>query len=190
MSKTYFVGLRTFKNTKHMSRITKTLAQQVADKLAMPLHAKFRKLEKELSELVTSEYEATLPKDLLTAFKKYPKYFSSATYLNVSGPGLPSYSSFTLCKALPTLKEGYNRLTVSPETANKFVDLEDKISKLKQEYREHKREIEIAVFGLRTYGKVQLEFPEAYAVLPPITTTALTVDLKKIRCKIDRKNCV
>jgi hypothetical protein len=176
-------------NTKQMSRITKTLAHQVALKLAAPILNRAEKLEKELEDLITPLYEATLPKEVLSAFKKYPKYFNNYSYVRVSGPGLKEWNSFNLSKGLPRKENSYGNLTVPQEIADKIVDLENRISSTKEEYRKHRSEIEIAVFGLRTYGKVQLEFPEAFDLLPPITTTALTVDLKSIRCKIDKKNC-
>lgn len=172
-----------------MSRITKTLASQVAAKLAAPIWNRAENLEKDLMALITPLYEATLPKDILNTFKKYPKYFNVSGHIRISGPGLGAWNSFELSKALPKKESSYNTLTVDQEVANKIVDLDNKITTTKKEYREHKQEIETAVFGLRTYGKVQLEFPEAFVLLPPITSTALTVNLKSIRCKIDRKNC-
>lgn len=190
MPKTYFVGLSSHKNhTKQMSRITKTLAGQVASKLAAPIWDKAEKLEKDLMELITPLYEATLPKEVLSTFKKYPKYFNTSGYVRVIGTGLENYKTYDLSKNLPKKENYTSTISVDPETANQIIDLSNKIDSLKVEFRKHRNEIEIAVFGLRTYGKVQLEFPEAFVLLPPITSTALTVDLKSIRCKIDRKNC-
>lgn len=167
-----------------MSRITKTIAESVAIQLAEPKKVELRELRQKSLDLITEVIKKTIPKEVLDLFEKHPKYFStsSSTRFNCAGFGYEWYR-------FNSLPENKDYPSISVKDGEKILSITEKITKKEQEYRHLKEEIEIALIGLRTYNNVQKEFPEAFKLLPNIVTTALTVDLKSIRCKLDKNNC-
>jgi len=167
-----------------MSRITKTIAESVAKQLAEPKNLELKELKEKSIELVTSVIKSTIPSEIMEMYAKYPDFFNTHynTRINCAGFGYEYYK-------FNTLPDDGDNPKISTQDGNKILSLAHKIEVKEKEYKQLRLEIETALIGLRTYSNVQKEFPEAFKLLPTITTTALTVDLKSIRCKLDKKNC-
>lgn len=168
-------------------RITKQIATDVAKQLTAEKQLEITTLENKQKEYVTELYLTWLPKGVFECFNKSRSFFRTTSYVYVSGHGL-NHSQFQLSKELP--QGAISERPMSEQQAKDLIDYDNKISDLKKALNELKKSIEIALFNLRTYGNVQKEFPEAFKLLPnsPVLT-GLMVNIKDIRCKLDKANC-
>lgn len=116
----------------------------------------------------------------MDCFKKYPKYFETRRSIQLSGNGwnwrslsLGEQIPYTGCCFNPDEKDGDFLLKLKNSYDQKHKDLELLIS-----------EIETSLISLRTYKRVEENFPEAFAFLPKKITTSLSININDIRKKI------
>lgn len=165
-----------------MSRITKEIAKDVATQMLKARKDEFEKIAMELAEIVTEEYKRQLPDGMYAMFKKNRRYFSIISYCNVVGVGLSKHN-ITLKESLP-YGDTYS-IKVNDDFAKKVLTLSDAVDDKRKEYERLKKEIEIALFNIRTYKNVLNVFPEAVPFLPKITTTAVAINLSSIRSSLN-----
>ncbi len=170
-------------------RITKDTATFVAKKLCEPKSDELKAMRLSQAEFIRNIYYLRLPREVKTTFSTNPEYFRTTSAIYIDGDGLPQgYKTYSLGSNLPCVQK--ERIQVATKDANKIQANEDKIADKVKEIRDLQESIEIALYNLRTYNKVQAEFPEAYKLLPPPNfNTSLMVNIKDIRCKLDKANC-
>ena len=165
-------------------RITKEKSELVAKKLTEKKQKEKQVLEENLQEFCYNIALLKIPKPVMDMFKEYPEYVKSSSEIVVIGEGIDNYNlkHQSIGDSLPRNKED---IPVSKTESNKIQKLSDKITNLKSEIRTLKKEIETAVYNLRTYARVEKEFPEAFKYLPKEQiTTALQVNISDIRNKL------
>ena len=166
-----------------MSTVTKAIATEVAIKLVAKKKEAIEKLEKELKSLTVDAYKKTVPKEVLDVFEKYPDYIRTSTYCSLSGHGW----DWQILKFGVTLPKKNNSGTqFDAKTSEKLRKLFDKIQADSTKMRKTLHEIEVTLFNLRTYKRVEENFPEAFALLPAKITTALSTDVSTLRQEIKK----
>lgn len=147
-----------------MSRITKTIAEDVARQLTAKKSEEVDKLKNDLKLLNTQIYVSKLPSSVMDMFEDYPEYFNKSSSESVTGPGLNKWHRVEFTRSLP--RSNNNSINLDAKEAQKIIKLEDKIEDKGKAYKELFEKIEIALINLRTYANVQREFPEAFKLLP------------------------
>lgn len=163
-----------------MSIITKQIAYDVALLLCVKKEKEVKKSSNILKDFFTDFYEKQLPKSVLEGFKINPDYYKKADYISVVGTGL-NWNSIDFNKKLP-IKE--NNVAIDEKTAAKLVVMMNKKSEDLKGYNALMTEIQNALLNLRTYKKIEENFPEAFKLLPEKISTKLSINLSEIRSKI------
>jgi len=163
-----------------MSRITKQIAENVAAQLTRKKNTEISSLKKELENKFSEIYLKTVPKEVLQLFEKFPDYVKTRRGLQCTGNGF-EWQTLDFNKELPAYKNCF-----SPDEldAKELLELANKIKDKKQELFKLKAEIENVVFNLRTFKRVEIEFPEAVPFLPTTVSTALMVNISDLRNKL------
>jgi len=164
-----------------MSTITKAIANEVALKLTEKKRANIKKLETTLSSVLHGMILKTIPKEVVELFEKHPKFFGTRSSFQLQGNGW-NYKYLNSVKQIPTYNSSFSPNAKDSETLTK---LDNEVKKERQDYEKLVSEIETALFGLRTYKRVQENFPEAFELLPNKINTSLSVNLSDIRQKLN-----
>jgi hypothetical protein len=169
-----------------MSRITKTIAENVAEKMVATRIEAAKLKENIFLELLYDKVKYEIPKDVLSFYEKHQNYFKNGSEVRVSGNGF-DYQYFCLDKKLPR-KDNYGRIEYFPsqKDAKELLSYMDAYQLVYKEAKELRKEIEVTLFNLRTYKSVQENFPEASEYLPKIQTTALALNISDLRNKINQ----
>ena len=172
-----------------MSKITKTLAQEIAIKVIAPFNVQIEECDAQMSQLVYEDYLASIPKDVMILYKKYPKYVYTCYYITIRDFGfIYQYINFP--------KDKNNNLIYLPNNKDwKFTqELADKLHKVdykKQDLVEKRNrtqvEIESTLLALGTYKKVEENLPELAKFLPVRQTQALMLNIAPVKATI---NCL
>ena len=168
-----------------MSRITQEIARSVARQMTEKKTLKLESIKKELQSVACELAKKMIPKEVLVCFEKYPSYFNCTTNIQVGGQGL-NWEYLELEIKLPSPNGNYLKETLKDKDAIQVKKLIDSISKLDTEIDRLKDEIGTALLSLKTYNRVQTEFPEAYTYLPIKVSQELTVNINKVREKLNQ----
>lgn len=163
-----------------MSRITKQIAEDVAVKLTKKQALEIEKLQKDMKQKFTEIYLKTIPKEIMDLFEKYPKYFEKRSSFQISGNGF-QYQQLHTDKDYPSSQYSYS---LKEKDASLMLGLMNTLDDKKNELYKLKKEVANLLFNLRTYAKVNSEFPEASPFLPKTVTTALMVNISDLREKL------
>ena len=166
-------------------RISKEKATNVAEKLLNPKREKLENLRKELSDYVTEIAKSHIPKPVNDMFKEYPEYVNSVSNsIQIEGEFIDNWS-LKHRHISETIPHKNKPILVTKNQSKKIRNLFDKEERMRLEINKLRREIENAVFNLRTYSRCEKEFPEAFKFLPKKNiTTALQVNVQDIRSKL------
>lgn len=160
-----------------MSRVTKEIAREVAEKLLTLKCEEVKKLDLKIKEMLEGYILKKLPKEVLELSKKYPTYLNSSNDFSVSGNGF-SYQHLNTINKLPCSNTSYEP---TPEEAKDLLIVVNKKEDLRQSYFKLIRDIESLLYSLRTYNRVITEFPEAVKFLPNNVSDKLMVNVLEIR---------
>jgi hypothetical protein len=165
-----------------MSRITKSIAEEVARQLVKERENEISQLKKNLSHYVTMLHIDRIPENVMKAFKSNGSYINSQQTMYITGAGFDRWFKVTMEKTLPYNGES---LEVNDVDGNAIKDADNLIQDKIRAKEELRQNIEVALFNLRTYNNVEKEFPEAFKLLPKQSVnTALAINLKDIRSKL------
>lgn len=169
------------------TRITKTIAEAVANQLSEPKKQEIKEVQASMATFITSKWIDAFPPGLLSSFSKFREFFNTTSSVRIHGAGLSQgYKYYQLTDAYPF---GSKNLELKDKDAFKVVQFEDDIEAKTKDYNALKTAITLALINLRTYEKVKVEFPEAYELLPMQQKSAIAINLKDIRCQLDSSNC-
>jgi len=163
-----------------MSRITKEIAYQVAKKLTEEKQKEIDLLNKSMGELVYSVVLKTIPEEVITCYNKHKTYFDTNSSVRFNGNGF-NFQYFNMPKSLPLPDR---MISPNDEDSKGILAQFNNIQNKDKELKLLRKEIEVALFNLRTYNQVEKEFPEAFPHLPKPPNTALIVNIKSIREKL------
>lgn len=162
-------------------RITKAIAENVAKELTKKLDGKIKEHQADLRAVVTDIAKSSIPKDVLACYKKHPSYFNDRQKVSLCGNGL-HYDEVPLLDKLPI---DYYYKPNEKDSASILARLNN-ISKLKKEAEELENDIYVALVALKTYKRVEQEFPEAVQYLPESSQcVAIAIPMKDLRGKIN-----
>jgi hypothetical protein len=168
-----------------MSRITKDIAQEVADKMVVPALAQVEVAHKKLKDAMWVIMDNRTPQIIKDAFAKNPEYFDTIERVYVQGNGFNGQEIKTSERFIS--QSGNYSTTVQPTEAEckllweLYVDWE----KQNKECVELKSSIFNTLYSLRTYAQVGKNFEEAVPFLPEKTSTELSVPIDNIREKLN-----
>lgn len=165
-----------------MSRITKQIAQEVAEKLTEKQVLEINKMESDIKDQFTEIYLKTVPKEILDLFEKHPKYFETRSNFQIHGNGF-QFERLCINNKYPSKQYLFS---MNEKDSEKMMILFNKLSDKKKELSKFKIEIEALIFGLRTYAKVNSEFPEASPFLPKTISNSLMVNISDLREKLKK----
>ncbi len=169
----------------------------IAEELTRSFKTKISKVEKQMTEGAKEVFLAKIPKDILEFWGKYPELLKKSyqfsfqldgkkgwDYRQYVGMVIPDYE----IKYTDTLKD-------SPKLAAKLSKLAHKRIALRFEERQTVNQIKCALSKLRTYKKIEANFPEAYKILiekidkVEVKTEPSTLcdDVEKLRAKLAPK---
>lgn len=163
-----------------MSRVTKQIAESVAIELTKKNALEIKELKADLDNKFTEIYLKTVPKEVLQLFEKYPDYVETRSSMQMSGNGF-QYQSLSLNKSFPAKNHVF---LPNEKDAKMLLLLVNEISDKKSEHSKLKQEVSALLFNLKTYNRVNSEFPEATPFLPKTVTSALMVNISDLREKL------
>ena len=169
-----------------MAKITKTIADEMADSMVADYDAKLDALENEQSDKAEAyAYRFFIPEAAAKLFKTHPAWVESCSRVYLHGNGcqfsvnttnrIPSNDSYQLKLNLDELEH--------KEFAEDMEKRRRSISDTKQERDRLRKNIYETLLSLGTDKRVRASFPEAIPHLPAQFTTskAVAVDLTTIR---------
>lgn len=171
-----------------MSKITKTIANDVALKIVEPIAVKIKETEKQIEEMVTEMYKLLIPKEVMTVYGKFPEYVRKTNSVLLSSHGF-SRRGVSLTVKLPYDNPNtYStpELPLTADQAKEIQKLETVKEKLVEKKNTTKIEIENSLLALSTYKRVQEQLPQAFQFLPSVST-GLMINLAPVNEKI---NCL
>lgn len=143
--------------------ITRTISEQVAEKMVAPIGAKITSLSEERIDLANKAVSDALPNDLKECFEKYKSVFcksQSVTFCNGKQEvRLDGLSYF------PASTTWFPHIEVGSQIVGKIDKLKLKIDKLEEEKEKTYNSIVSTLLSLRTFKRAQEQFPAAYDYL-------------------------
>jgi len=160
--------------------ITKTIAAEVAEKLLSKQVLELQGLKEDLKQKLENIILSTIPKEIKDFYKKYPSYVETRQSFQLSGNGF-EYQYLNTKNHIPSFKSSFQ-----PNESDALL-IKNSLNEIKDKEKECKKlfsEIEIALFGLRTYKRVEENFPEAFVFLPNSISNKLIINISDLRNKI------
>ena len=166
--------------------INKGIAEEVAIKLLSEKLTVIDEIAEKRQDFATKKVMDSLPALIRDAYKAHPSYFSATTTCYFEGVGITR----TQEASKEWIPNNHTRVFIlEGGELNEYVALVNTHINLSKEYLELKEEIVATLCAMRSYKRIQTDFPEAYTLLPDRQTTALTVNIDKLRCKLDLVTC-
>ena len=156
-----------------MSRITKDIAQEVADKMVVPALAQVEVAHKKLQDAMLVIMQGRTPQIIKDAFAKNPEYFDTIEKVYVKGNGFTGQEIKTSERFIS--QSGKYSTTIQPTEAECKIlwDLYVDWEKHNKECVELQSSIFNTLYSLKTYAQVGKNFEEAVPFLPEKTSTEL-----------------
>lgn len=143
--------------------ITRTISEQVAEKMVAPIIAKIKSLSDERQMISEEAIQNSLPKDLKDCFEKHKSCFQKS-------------SCATLCSGkheikiekvsyFPAPSSWYPHIEVGSQVIERLDKLRLKLDKLVDEKEKTYNSIVSTLLSLRTFKRVNEQFPAAYEYL-------------------------
>jgi len=163
-----------------MSRITKEIAEQVAKKMTEDKENEIIKINKQLTNTVTDFVLKTIPEEVIEFNEKFKGYIDMRSNVRLIGNGW-NYENLSLSKSIPLKKQDFIPNVKQSDILKK---LKEEVSDKEKHLQQLRRKIGIALYSLRTYSKVAIEFPEAVPFLPKKQETSLAININDIRAEL------
>lgn len=164
-----------------MSRITISLAEDMAKEMTSELAKEIKDLKSTLGSEVEEHLLKGIPKDVLSCYKKHPDYIETTSYVYLRGQGL-NHDSVNLNNSIPVA----GRTTFDlPKEISLSVSKQLEVIKSKEaEKTRLYKEVKNVLIDLKTFKRVREEFPEAAKFLPKEDKQIfLPSNLKTLRAK-------
>ena len=161
-------------------RITKDKAELVAERLTSKHNDVIKEKQRVLTEYVGQVVVSKIPEAVKQMFKEFPEWVCSSRNIHLKHHLLDNYSyrSHFISVLIP-VNESF---VVTDKEAKKVVKMVDEIEQLKKDLKKLKKEIEAAVYNLKTYKRCETDFPEAFKWLPMEKPTAeISIKIEDIR---------
>ena len=170
-----------------MSVISKDLAGQIAYKMTEKSRLAAEKLHVEFRELTTSQYEETIPEEVLKCFKKHPDWFETVESVSIHGNGFNHEYVSTTRQVITQLGRSSPIFQPISKIADKLTTAIRKWQKAKKEYENLKSESKQALLTLKTFSNIRKEIPLAAPMLPPPMSNALVVNFESLKKRLEKQ---
>lgn len=167
--------------------ITKTMAEQTANKMVAPITKKIKELKVQLNQIAYEAIIPTIPQDVLDCFKKHRSYFMTPYDVYVCHgdwkmliQDLPPF---------PGTKSLYSNIQIGIDDMERLRKLEAKIKDIEKEKGKTTQSIIATLMSLRTTKKVKEAFPEAYKNMDEYKNekcTAIALPIKDILFSLNK----
>lgn len=167
--------------------ITKTMAEQTANKMVEPITKKIKELKVQLNQIAYEAIIPTIPQDVLDCFKKHRSYFMTPYDVYVCHgdwkmlmQDLPPF---------PGTKSLYSNIQIGIDDMERLRKLEAKIKDIEKEKGKTTQSIIATLMSLRTTKKVKEAFPEAYKNMDEYKNekcTAIALPIKDILFSLNK----
>lgn len=165
-------------------RVTKTLAEEVARKLCEKFNTGIASKKKELEALVTQEAWRRIPDEVTKLFKKDPSFIMSRSQVTLDNDGDMKWQRISFTSPIPYSKSE-TKFALPPKLLKEATKLYKEITTLKRDKKKVNAEIIQAIVALRTYKRVENDFPEAFKFFPKESESLLpSVNLQNLRDKV------
>lgn len=143
-------------------RITKTIAEEVADKLVSKLTDRQKEIDKELGIILFDENMKRIPKEVAELYTKSPKYFhkTKSGYLTFLGRNIYVYAEKEFIDTERSIA------VTDPKIVSKLESLENERIELKKRIKSLRQEFTATIIKLGSTNKIIEHFPEAVPFLP------------------------
>lgn len=165
--------------------ISKQQSSVVAKSLTQKLADQINQKQTEISVIVSEIYLKSLPKEIINLYPTHKKYFQKSSKIRCEGNGLNN--EFTLKESVPSDSRWQVCILPSATEAEQILKISTEIEKLETKRNDLKNSIENTLNSLRTYNRIQKEFPEAFELLPdkePSINT-LAIPIEDIRTQLE-----
>ncbi len=158
-------------------------AKQIAIKLCEKKKESVSKLLAEYQQFVHDSYVKQTPTEIISMQKKYPDWFSTSTGIYLHGNGFNNeYVNTSKAVIDNTSRSAYMKM--DNKLASQISQYKNAYLKAKDNHEDLVREIKTALINLKTFSRITEKFPEAAALLPKSTSTAIMVNVDGIRKKL------
>ncbi len=154
------------------TRISKTMAEEIAKKLLEKKKDAINSNKKLLSDFATMVAKDSFKPEILTAFNKHRDYFHKVKeayfyYHNAEKGTSAETDTITLIESIPSTHSGYRvRITIDHINYEKINLWLLQIEKLQKDYKSAFSIVVNTIINLRTPMQLKKNFPEAWDVLP------------------------
>lgn len=168
-----------------MGKISQEEAREMSLKIVEPINKKIQEVDKEIKELLTGYYQATVPQEVMKFWKKYPEWVISVTGIRLRGQGISGSNSQNITNS-PSKSNYSSDLELSKEQASSYLKLKDKRDELEGKYEQTFKEIKATILTLGTHKRVEEQLPEAIAFFSqaPKQNNQLMIQLAPVREKV------
>lgn len=162
-------------------RITKQIAENVAERLTETKVKNLEAQKQKIKDLVTELIREKTPHEVVLLSKKHTSFFTITDRFRFDTEDF-KWEYFESNERFPSTEKHYE---LTKEENKKLFTLVQKREKQKNEIKQLRKEIEQALINLKTFKRVETEFPEAFKFLPKNGSTALVVNVDSIRKQLN-----
>ena len=158
------------------------MADEAANQLAAQVYdKKISDANESMMKLVNELYEKYVPSPVRQCAVEYAKYYQMyrryVSFVTEECNGGRNYKSLEIGFLVPELAS----IVISADDWKRLDKADDELILVRQERNKYIRDVSEALFNLRTPKRVEEMFPEALPFMNFADTTALQVDLQKLR---------
>lgn len=146
-----------------MSKISRSLAEDIATKLVVKLDEESKSINKEIEDILYEETIKLVPKDIMNIFNENKQWinYTNASYFSFRS----NHVYYNLRRDYPYNKDK-NIVITDDEICEKLELLKNKDEKLKKKRKDLHKEVADTILSLNTTNKIKEFFPEAAVYLP------------------------
>lgn len=159
--------------------ITKTLAEEVADKMVEPLKKKINDLCEKRTQIADEAIRKYIPKEVLGCFANHRSYFSVSYRVTLRSASCEKRVDKVTC--FPHCNTYYPYIETDIETIEKVDKIDLEIESIEDETNKLYNSVVSTLLALRTFKRAKENFPEAYKYMSQYeeacnTAIALPID--------------
>lgn len=166
-------------------RITKEIAEQVARQMIAKKLEKNEAKKKELEGLIALRVmETKVPKEVIQFISDgFGEYLKKSKGVILIGNGFNH--EYVDLKPFPSITtNGYVIFEPTPEDAKIWIKLHEDYNTERNKIQRLRGEISDTLYSLKTYNRVEKDFPEAFKFLPAKQETGLSICIDDLRKRL------
>jgi hypothetical protein len=173
-----------------MKRMTRTMADAAATELARIVYEKkLEDLEQEFKDFSENLMRKYVPKELFDCQEQFPNFFSKQKLFRIyNAAAEPAYWNSCLYLSTNTRCpiESTTYIAIAKEDFKEAERRNTQISNLKSNWFDYETKVSDALLALKTFSRIQENFPEALPYLNFSDSSALIPNLSELRNKLKK----